>query len=78
MNEKEKIEHQIELATRVAALVKDESTVERFKSFAEELKQKLLSMMRRPQVRARAYELGRRRESLLTVIWSFGSKRSGG
>jgi hypothetical protein len=57
MNEKEKIEHQIELATRVAALVKDESTVERFKSFAEELKQKLLSMMRRPQVRARAYEL---------------------
>jgi hypothetical protein len=57
MNEKEKIEHQIELATRVAALLKDESSIERFKNFAEELKQKLLSMMRRPQVRVRAYEL---------------------
>ena len=57
MNEQEKIEHQIELATRAAAIVKDETIVERFKKFAEELKQKLFRMRRRPQVRARAYEL---------------------
>ncbi|WP_247499881.1 DUF2934 domain-containing protein [Bradyrhizobium sp. 149] len=57
VDEQQKIEHQIELATRAASLVKDESTVQRFRSFAEELKQKLLRMMRRGKVRARAYEL---------------------
>lgn len=57
MDEQQKIEHQIELATRAAALVKDETTVQRFRSFAEELRRKLLRMMRRGQVRARAYEL---------------------
>ena len=57
MDEQKKIEHQIELATRAAALVKDETTVQRFKSFADELKRKLRRMMRRGQVRARAYEL---------------------
>jgi hypothetical protein len=57
VDEQKKIEHQIELATRAAALVKDETTVQRFRSFAEELKQKLFRMMRRGPVRARAYEL---------------------
>ncbi|MBR0955354.1 DUF2934 domain-containing protein [Bradyrhizobium canariense] len=57
MDERQKIEHQIELATRAAALVKDETTVQRFRNFAEELKQKLLRMMRRGKVRARAYEI---------------------
>ena len=57
MDEQEKIEHQIELATRAAAIIKDETIVERFKKFAEELKQKLFRMRRRPQVRAHAYEL---------------------
>ena len=57
LDEQKKIEHQIELATRAAALVKDETTGHRFRSFAEELKRKLLRMMRRGQVRARAYEL---------------------
>lgn len=57
VDEQQKIEHQIELATRAAALVKDETTVQRFRSFAEELRRKLLRMMRRGQVRARAYEL---------------------
>ena len=57
MDEKQKIEHQIELATRAATLVKDETTVQRFRSFAEELKRRLFRMMRRGQVRARAYEL---------------------
>nr|WP_249137983.1 DUF2934 domain-containing protein [Bradyrhizobium canariense] len=38
-------------------MVKDETTVQRFRNFAEELKQKLLRMMRRGKVRARAYEI---------------------
>lgn len=57
MDDQKKIEHQIELATRAAALVKDETTGHRFRSFAEELKRKLLRLMRRGQVRARAYAL---------------------
>jgi hypothetical protein len=57
VDEQQKIEHQIELATRAAALVKDETTVRRFRNFAEELKQKLLRMLGRGKVRARAYEL---------------------
>lgn len=57
VDEQQKIEHQIELATRAAALAKDETTVGRFRSFADELTQKLLRMMRRGKVRARAYEL---------------------
>ena len=57
MDEQQKIEHQIELATRAASLVRDETTVQRFRSFADELKRKLLRIMRRGQVRARAYDL---------------------
>lgn len=57
VDEQQKIEHQIELATRAASLVKDETTVQRFRSFAEELKRKLRRIMRRGKVRARAYEL---------------------
>jgi hypothetical protein len=57
MNQREKIEHQLELATRVAGTIKDESTVQRLLNFADELRQKLRQMIRRPQVRARAYGL---------------------
>lgn len=57
MDEQRKIEHQIELATRAASLVKDETTVQRFRSFAEEMSRKLLRLTRRGKVRARAYEL---------------------
>nr|WP_249797684.1 DUF2934 domain-containing protein [Bradyrhizobium sp. 199] len=57
VDEQKKIEHQIELATRAAALVRDETTGQRFRSFAEDLRRKLRRMMRRGQVRARAYDL---------------------
>ena len=57
MDEKDKIEHQIELATRAAGLFRDETIVQRLTNFADELRQRLLQMMRRPKVRARAYEL---------------------
>lgn len=60
VDEQKKIEHQIELATRAAALARDETTVRGFRSFAEELKQKLGRMLRRGKVRARAYELWER------------------
>ena len=55
--EQKKIEHQLELATRAAAYISDETTANRLRKFADGLKQKLLEMVRRPKVRARAYEL---------------------
>jgi hypothetical protein len=55
--ERQKIEHQLELATRVADVIKDETTVQRLRSLADELRRKLARMMRRPRVKARAYEL---------------------
>ena len=55
--EQKKIEHQLDLATRAAAHVSDEVTVRRLRKYAEELRQKLFQMIRRPKVRARAYEL---------------------
>jgi hypothetical protein len=55
--EREKIQHQLELATRVAGSINDETTVQRLRSFADELQQKLRWLMRRPQIKARAYEL---------------------
>jgi hypothetical protein len=55
--EREKIEHQLELATRVAETIKDETTVQRLRSLADELRRRLWGLMRRPRIRARAYEL---------------------
>jgi hypothetical protein len=55
--EREKIEHQLELATRVAEIIKDETTVQRLRSLADELRRKLSRLMRRRRVKARAYEL---------------------
>lgn len=57
MDEEEKLAHQTELAERVASLTKDETTIRRFMNFAEEVRQKLLGVLRRKKVRARAYEL---------------------
>jgi Protein of unknown function (DUF2934) len=57
LEEQKKLEHQLELATRATAYISDETTVRRLKKYAEELKQKLFQMVRRPKVRARAYEL---------------------
>jgi Protein of unknown function (DUF2934) len=57
LDEQKKIEHQLELATRAAAYVSDETTVRRLKRYAEELRQKLFQMIRRRKVRARAHQL---------------------
>jgi hypothetical protein len=55
--ERERIERQLELATRVADFIRDETTVQRLRSFADELRQKRWWLLRRPRIRARAYEL---------------------
>ena len=55
--EREKLQHQVELAARVAEVIKDESTAQRLKHFAEEVGHKLGRLLRRSRVRARAYEL---------------------
>jgi len=60
MEEQQKIEHQVELARRAAAYVSDETVARRLKQFAEALTRQLIEMMRRPKVRARAYELWER------------------
>src|ERR1700759_4084877 len=57
MDDRRKLEHQIDLATRAAALASDQTTVQRFGKFAEELRQKLRQIGRHPKVRSRAYEL---------------------
>ncbi|MGY8682598.1 DUF2934 domain-containing protein [Bradyrhizobium sp. UFLA05-153] len=55
--EQERLEHQIELATRAASYIRDESTVQRLLRFAEQLKHKLLLSSRRRKIRTRAYRL---------------------
>lgn len=55
--EREKLQHQAELATRIAEVIKDESTAQRLKNFAQDIGQRLRRLMRRSKVRARAYEL---------------------
>jgi hypothetical protein len=57
VDDRKKLEHQIELATRAAAYIADESTASRLKRFADQLRQKLFRPSRSRQIRARAYEL---------------------
>lgn len=57
MDEREKLEHQIELANRAAAYIRDESTASRLRWFADELRQRLFPSPRRREIRARAYQL---------------------
>lgn len=56
-SEREKLEHQIQLATRAASYIADESTARRLLRFAEQLRQRLFPSSQRRQTRARAYKL---------------------
>lgn len=56
-SEKEKLEHQIELATRAASYVKDETTVQRLLRSADELKTKLFRLSQHRKITARAEQL---------------------
>jgi hypothetical protein len=56
-----RLEHQIELAERMASTVTDRTTAQRFRAFAQELARILQALLitrrRRQQTRARAYQL---------------------
>ena len=57
MDERAKVEYQIELATKAADYIQDESTASRLRRFAEELRQRLFPSTRDRQTRMRAQEL---------------------
>lgn len=57
MDERAKLEHQIELATKAAAYIRDESTASRLRRFADELRQRLFPSARDRQIKMRAHEL---------------------
>ena len=55
-----KLQHQIEIAERMAATVSDKPTAHQFVTFANEARQRLqrwLAWRRRREIRVRAYEL---------------------
>jgi Protein of unknown function (DUF2934) len=60
MDSEQRLEHQIELASRAASYIKDETTAERLLRLVEELKDKLSQSSRRRKIRARAYQLSER------------------
>ena len=57
MDERGKLEHQIELATKAAAYIRDETTANQFRRFADQLKQRLFPSPRDQQIETRAHEL---------------------
>ena len=58
MDDRKKLEHQIALATRAAAYIRDEKTAGRLRQLADQLRRKLFpSSSRRSQITARAYQL---------------------
>ena len=60
MDERAKLEHQIELATKAAAYIRDENTARRLRRFADELRQRLFPSTRDRQIKMRAHELWER------------------
>ena len=63
-SEQERLRRQIEQADRLACSITDQTTVERFRAFAGDLRQRLRRFLRRDKyheaIRARAYELWER------------------
>ncbi|MGY3342701.1 MULTISPECIES: DUF2934 domain-containing protein [unclassified Bradyrhizobium] len=57
MDERAKLAHQIELATRAADYIRDEGTASRLRRFADELRQKLFPSARDREIKMRAQEL---------------------
>lgn len=57
MDERAKLAHQIELATKAADGMGDESTARRLRRFADELRQKLFPSTRDREIKKRAQEL---------------------
>jgi len=57
MDERAKPEHQIELATKAASYIRDESTVSRLRRFADELRQRPFPSRVDREIRMRAQHL---------------------
>ncbi|MCA1552268.1 DUF2934 domain-containing protein [Bradyrhizobium sp. BRP19] len=57
MDDQAKLEHQIELATKAASYIRDESTASRLRRFADELRQRLFPSTRDREIKMRAREL---------------------
>ena len=85
MSDPKKLQHQIDVAERMAATVSDKSTAHQFVTFANEGRQRLqrwLAWRRRREIRVRAYELweqagkpaGREEEFWLTAEREFMQK----
>lgn len=59
--DRRKLQHQVELAERAASVVSDQTTAQRLRAFADDvrkiLQRQLTAMRRKREVRARAYEL---------------------
>ncbi|WP_441253406.1 DUF2934 domain-containing protein [Bradyrhizobium sp. 613_E4_N2_2] len=77
MDDRKKLEHQIALATRVAACTADESTASRLRRFADQLRQKLFPSSQRRQITARAYELWEQAGRPAGKDFDFGLRRKG-
>jgi hypothetical protein len=56
-NEQQRLEHQIQLASRAVSYITDESTAQRLLRFVEELKARLFRSSRQKQIAQRAFEL---------------------
>jgi hypothetical protein len=60
MADREKLEHQAELAERAAWIVSDQTTAQRLRAFADEVRKilqgPLVARRRKQEIRARAYE----------------------
>jgi hypothetical protein len=56
-----KLEHQAEVAERAASVMSDQTTADRFRAFAEQVRQMLRGLLtgrrRKQEIRARAYQL---------------------
>jgi hypothetical protein len=76
-SERQRLEHQIELATRAASFIKDETTVERLLRFADELKHTLFLSSRRRKIRTRAYQRGSKPDVPRGGTGIFGLKQRG-
>jgi hypothetical protein len=74
------LERKIEQATRIASRVTDQTTVERLRAFAEDLRRKLRELVEirrtKQEIRTRARELWEQKDAPQAVIWSFGFRPS--
>jgi hypothetical protein len=75
-----KLEHQVEVAERAASVVSDQTTAERLRAFAEQVRQmlqRLLTARRRNRSERARISSGNSRVNPRAGTWSSGLRRSG-